>query len=76
MRLFRAIIQPKIHYASIVYGEASENLTKQLDTIQNEARRIITGAFKSIQIKSLKVLTNEMDLGKGQSKMTAKKNIF
>ena len=64
MRLYRAIIRPKIDYGSIVYGAASENLIKQLDTIQNEAMRISTGAFKSTPIKSLKVLANEMDLGK------------
>ena len=62
MRLYKAIIRSKIDYGSIVYGAASEAVIKQLNVVLNEARRSSTGAFKSTPVKSLNILTNEIEL--------------
>ena len=62
MRLYKAIIRPKVDYGNIVYGAASEAVIKQLNGVLNEAMKISTGAFKSKPVKSLNILTNEMEL--------------
>ena len=62
MRLYRAIIRPKIDYGFIVYGAAMEAELNQVDSIANEAFRISTGAFKSTPTANLQVLVNEPPL--------------
>ena len=59
MRTYRIVIRSKIDYGCVVYGSANESLLKSLDTVANEAMRIVTGAFKSTSIESLQVLFQE-----------------
>lgn len=62
MRLYRAVIRPKLDYGCVVYGSASTALLKELEVIANEAMRISSGAFKSSPIKCLNILCNEPEL--------------
>ena len=62
MRLYRAVIRPKIDYGCQVYGAASNASLKRLDGVANEAMRISAGAFKSTPVNSLRILTNEPEL--------------
>ena len=52
-RLYKAIIQSKLTYACEVFGNGKTS--EALNKIQNEAMRIISGAFKSSPIKSMQV---------------------
>ena len=52
-KLYKALIQSKLTYACEVFG--NDKTTEALNKIQNEALRIISGAFKSSPIKSMQV---------------------
>nr|CAH7733266.1 unnamed protein product [Callosobruchus chinensis] len=52
---YRAYILSILDYGSILYGAASKNLLKQLDTIQNKALRICLGTMLSTPIVPLHV---------------------
>ena len=53
IRLYLALIEPKIEYGSEVYSSACRTYLDSLQPIQNSAIRIATGAFKSSPILSL-----------------------
>ena len=57
-----SIVRSKIDYASIIYGTAKIKVLKKLDTLNNSAARIITGAFKSSPIPSLLAEANIVPL--------------
>lgn len=60
--LYRALVRSRLDYGSVVYSSANPRLLKSLDTVQNEALRISTGAFKSSPIMSLCVEADEPPL--------------
>ena len=62
LHTYRLILRPKIDYGCTVYGSASDALLKQVETLQNEALRICSGAFCSSPIDSLQILLNEPPL--------------
>ena len=62
MRLYRALIRSRIDYGSIVYGSASTQDLRTVETIANDALRIITGAFRTSPVSSMKVLVHEPPL--------------
>ena len=62
MRLYRALIRPKINYGCLVCGSASREVLRRLDIVMNEAMQISTGAFESTPVQSLRVVTNEPEL--------------
>ena len=45
--LYKALILSKIDYGSPIYGSASQNTLKSLDSIHTRGLRLCTGAFKS-----------------------------
>ena len=53
-RLYQALIQSKIKYACEIFCR-NEKISEAVSKIQNEALRIISGAFKSSPIRSLEV---------------------
>ena len=53
MRLYRAIIIPKLDYGCMVHGTASECALISLDAVVKEAMRVSTSAVKSTPSKSL-----------------------
>ena len=57
LRLYIALIKPKLDYGVEAYISASNNLISLLNTIQHSAIRISTGAFKSSPIVSLHAIT-------------------
>ena len=56
--LYNALILSKLDYGNTLYSTASETALKKLNPIQNQAMRIITGAFRSSPIVSLNVESN------------------
>ena len=60
LQLYKSFIRSKIDYGSIVYTSASFNVLKRLYSVNNEALRICTGAFKTSPISSLYAECNEM----------------
>ena len=60
MKIHRTNIRPIIEYGSIIYCSASKEDLKLIDSVTNEALRIITGVFKSTPISSKYILANEM----------------
>ena len=71
MRLYRALIRPKIDYGCQVYGAASPTNLKALDAIANEAMRISLGAFKSTPAMNL-IVANEPELQLKRKEMMLK----
>ena len=53
LRLYVAMLKPKLDYGSESYSSACKTLLASIATIQNAAIRIATGAFKSSPIASL-----------------------
>ena len=62
MKLYRVVMRPKIDYGSIVYGAASGEKLQLVETIQNEALRVSSAAFKSTPVANLQILLNEPSL--------------
>ncbi|OXU16378.1 hypothetical protein TSAR_008960, partial [Trichomalopsis sarcophagae] len=69
---FKAIIQSKIDYGSIVYGTAKNYITKTLDPILNSCLRISSGAFRTSPINSLIVESNVLTLNLRREKLSTK----
>ena len=53
LRLYTSLLKPKIEYGCEAYASAKLYLLKGVDTIQNQAIRIGTGAYRSSPIPSL-----------------------
>ena len=62
LTLYRSLVRSKLEYGCIVYESATETAKRVLDTIQNHALRIITGAFRTSPTSSLMVDADEMPL--------------
>lgn len=62
LHIYRSLIRTKLDYGSIAYSTAKKSYLKIVDTIQNQALRIICGAFKSSPTESLHCLCNEAPL--------------
>ena len=61
-RIYDALIKSKIEYGIEAYGSAAPSILGKLDSLQNEALRIATGAFKCTKIASLEVLSGVIPL--------------
>ena len=53
LQLYKSFVRSKMDYGSIVYSSASYNVLKRLYSVNNEALRICTGAFRTSPISSL-----------------------
>ena len=62
LHVYRLVLRPKIDYGCIIYGSASTAVLNKVESIQSEALRITSGAFKSSPVKSLQILLNETSL--------------
>lgn len=62
IRLYCSHIRSLLDYGSVVYSTASLSTLKKLDTMQNQALRIASGAFRTSPIASINVETNTMSL--------------
>ena len=62
LRLYNALIKPKLQYGSQAYGSACKSALKLLDPVHHAALRIATGAFRTSPIESLYSISGEMSL--------------
>ncbi len=62
LQVYRSHIRSVIDYGSIIYRTANTNTLKKLDTIQNQALRIATGALRTSPILSIHAETNFLPL--------------
>ncbi len=62
LHLYQSHIRSVLDYGSIIYSSASTSNFKKLDTVQNQALRIATGAFRTSPIASINTETNIMPL--------------
>jgi ribonuclease HI len=60
--LYNSLVQSKLDYGTHVYGNASPNTLKTLDSIRNQGLRLISGAFRSSPIDSLHADINMLPL--------------
>ena len=70
--LYGALIQPKLDYGCAIYTRASKAALKMLEPIQNQAMRLITGAFRSSPTVSLNVESDILPLWLHREEETAK----
>lgn len=61
-KVYRMYIRSKLDYGAPIYGSACSTHLNTLNTVANEALRIVTGAFRSTPIQTLQVLAGEMSL--------------
>ena len=71
LKLYTALIKPKLEYGAEAYGSASVSALEKLNPIQNNAMRIATGAFKSTPIASLQALTGIKSLSSSRNEKLA-----
>lgn len=62
IRVYRGLIRAKIDYGSILYGSASSNLLKKLNSVQNAALRISLGVFRTTPVTSILAEAQEKPL--------------
>ena len=56
LRIYNALIKSKLDYGVEAYGSACKSTLERLNTIQNTALRIATGAFRTSPASSMQVL--------------------
>lgn len=61
-KIYRSIIRSKLDYGAIIYNSAKRHIIKQLDAIQNNAVRIVLGAFYTNPVDSILCELGEPDL--------------
>jgi ribonuclease HI len=57
LRLYYSLVRPRMEYGIEVYGQAAQSSLALLDTVQNRALRIATGALRSSPIAGLELIT-------------------
>ena len=62
LRIYEALIKSKLEYGVEAYASACKSNLKKLNSIQNSALRIATGAYRTSPIESLEVLTGTKSL--------------
>ena len=70
LRIYRAIIRPKLDYGCQVYSSAKLNILDPLNSIHHSALRFCTGAFRSSLVQSLYVDAGEMSLQDHRSQLS------
>ena len=60
LKLYRSLIRSKMDYGCMVYSSATYTHLKKLYSVQNEALRVCSGAFRSSPVSSLHAECNEM----------------
>ena len=58
LRLYISLIRPILEYNAFLFGDISCSMKAKLESIQNNALRVITGAFKTTPITNLYIETN------------------
>ncbi|MES9994314.1 MAG: reverse transcriptase family protein, partial [Candidatus Thiodiazotropha sp.] len=66
--IYFSFIRPLLEYADVVWNNCTQYETSELDKIQNEAARIVTGATKLVSINSLTAETGWEPLAKRRKK--------
>ncbi|XP_026481416.1 uncharacterized protein LOC113388232 [Ctenocephalides felis] len=62
IRIYKQLILSKLDYGCFIYGDASKNLLRKLDTLQNKAIRYCLGVLRSTPINALHVEAHIMPL--------------
>ena len=70
--LYRALVRSKLDYGCIVYGAASNNILKKLDSIHHQGLRIALGAFRTSPETGLYAKAQEMSLTNSRKKLSMK----
>ncbi|GFR30043.1 RNA-directed DNA polymerase from mobile element jockey [Trichonephila clavata] len=53
LRLYRALIRPKLDYGSVVYSSECKSLLKIMDPVHHHGLRLCLGAFRTSPVESL-----------------------
>ena len=62
LKLYKAVVLPKLLYASEVYASATRCNMRKLEPVHNTALRIATGAFRTSPISSLLIEAGVLSL--------------
>ena len=69
-RIYRATTRAVLDYGNIVYASAAKSHRMKVQRVQNQALRIILGAFRTSPASSLHVEADEMNIKERQEKLT------
>lgn len=70
IHIYQNLIRSRIDYGSVAYSTASNSLLHTIDVIQNNALRIILGAYRTTPVDSLHCLAGELPLNLRRQQMT------
>ena len=62
LKLYRALTRSILDYGSIIYGSANTQNLNIIETIANDGLRIVSGAFRTTPVSSLRILLHEPPL--------------
>ena len=62
MNIYRAVVRSKLDYGSQIYGTASGNALRMLNSVHHQGLRLCTGAFRTSPVDSLYVESGEPSL--------------
>ncbi len=71
-RIYYSHIRPIIDYGSIVYATGRETTLSKLNSVQNNALRLCSGAFRTSPVDSLQVEMNILSLKHRRTELTLK----
>ena len=70
LQLYRALVQSKLDYGSIVYGSARKSCLKLLDPVHHQGLRLSLGVFRTSPIQSLYIEARELSLENRRLKLS------
>ena len=73
LMLYKALVLSRIDYGSPIYGSASPNTLKSLNSIQTKGLRLCSGAFKSSPNSSVVCESGELPLSLHRDLVTIKR---
>lgn len=62
LKVYKSMILPKLKYGDFIYDSACESYKRKLNTVQNHALRLSTGAYRTTPITSLECLSSTPSL--------------
>lgn len=70
LKLYRALVRPKLDYGSVVYGAARPSYISSLETVATQGLRLALGAFRTSPRESLHAEAGELPLSLRRQKLS------
>lgn len=68
--MYQSLVRSRIEYGAVVYASASKTTLRPLEVIQNTALRLVTGAYRTSPVQSIRCLVGEPPLNVRREQLT------